>query len=96
MIDQEDPHLRLQALLILGKSREPLSKVTLQRLLRDEREDIRRMTLIHIGTHPREDVYAEVNRALRGGAITPALVDTYLATLRQLQPAFVATWGWTR
>jgi hypothetical protein len=47
------------------------------------------MTLIYIATHSRKDLYQEVSQSLRAGQITPALFETYLATIRHLQPSFI-------
>ncbi len=89
MTESENPELRLQALLTLLKSKATINKSALQRLLKDENEDIRRMTLIYIATHSRDDLYQEVSQTIRNGQITPALFETYLATLRHLQPDFI-------
>jgi len=89
LTESEDADLRLQALLILMKTKTTLSKATLQQLLADENEEVRRMTLIYIAKHSREDLYDEVTQSLYEEKITPALFETYLATIRHLQPDFI-------
>ncbi|WPP52651.1 PVC-type heme-binding CxxCH protein [Catalinimonas niigatensis] len=89
LIDEENAGMRLQALLTLSESSEILSKDRLKTLLQDESEDIRRMTLIYIATHARAELLPEVSKALKNGHITPALFETYLATMRHLQPNFI-------
>lgn len=89
MIDDEDADIRLQALLTLLKSPTAVPNIGLARLLEDESEEIRRMALIYIAKHSRADLNNEVNDVLYTGKITPALFETWLATIRHLQPAFI-------
>lgn len=88
MIEDEDADIRLQALLTLLKSPVLISRTRLLRLLEDENEDVRQMALIYTAKHSRMDMYNEVNAILYKGKITPALFETWLATIRHLQPAF--------
>ncbi len=87
-LDQK-AELRLQALLTLSKSNLKIDKPILLRFLKDENEQVRRMTLIHIGKNLRADLLEEVKNTLKNGAISPAMMETFLATLRQLQPNFI-------
>jgi putative membrane-bound dehydrogenase-like protein len=87
--ENKDPEMRLQALLALSKSSLELSEARLKAFLQDEHEDIRRMALVYIATHSREDLLPEVKRILSSGHITPSLFETYLATIRHLQPDYI-------
>ena len=87
--EHTDADMRLQALLALSESSVAVSKVKLKDFLQDEHEDIRRMALIYIATHLRGDLLPEVKQALSSGRITPSLFETYLATVRHLQPDFI-------
>ncbi len=89
LLESGEAGVRLQALLTLWKTNEIISKPTLQKLLSDDNEDVRRMTLIYLATHSREDMYEDVSQSLYSGEITPALFETYLATIRHLQPNFI-------
>lgn len=87
--EKSDPTLRMQGLLSLFHSELQPPAADLKKLLADPNEGIRRMTLIYIGTHLRTDLLSAVANALHEGLITPALLETYLAALRHLQPDFV-------
>lgn len=87
--DDTDPAMRLQALLTLTASSMEVSEAKLKDFLQDENEDIRRMALIYIATHLREDLLPTVKQALHSRHITPSLFETYLATIRHLQPDFI-------
>ncbi len=89
LLADADSELRKQALLVLLKSKDALSKQQLVRLLQDEEPEIRRLTLIYIGKKARTDLKAEMQQALVSGLIGSALFETYLATLKHLQPDFI-------
>ncbi len=82
--------MRLQALLALSGSSAALNKARLKSFLQDENENVRRMTLIYIVTHARTDLLPEVKSALYSGDITSSLFETYLATIRHLQPEYIS------
>ncbi|MEM9671298.1 MAG: PVC-type heme-binding CxxCH protein [Bacteroidota bacterium] len=84
-----DPDLRLEGLLVLLKSSPDLSKADLRRLLNDQDEAVRRVALTYVAQHARDDLSSEVDQLLASGKITSPLFETYLATLRHLQPVFV-------
>jgi putative membrane-bound dehydrogenase-like protein len=84
-----NPKLRLEGLLVLLKSSAEVPQADLRRLLTDSDEAVRRIALTYVAQHTRDDLSEEVNRLLASGKITPPLFETYLATLRHLQPAFV-------
>ncbi|MGD1894191.1 MAG: PVC-type heme-binding CxxCH protein [Cyclobacteriaceae bacterium] len=84
-----DPKLRLEGLLVLLKSTSDLSEADLRRLLNDQDEAVRRIALTYVAQHARDDLSSEVDQLLASGKITSPLFETYLATLRHLQPVFV-------
>lgn len=90
LIRQRDDALRLQALLALSETSEMLSEDMLKSLLQDENEQIRRMALIYIGSHSRKDLLLIVEQALYDGQISTSLFETYLATIRHLQPVYIS------
>lgn len=59
-------------------------------LLQDDDVAIRQLALSTIGSQLLVDAEPAVHNALAGGQITPSLFDSYLATIRHLQPAFVS------
>ncbi len=85
----ENPQLRMQALLTLTSMEKELGKNALVTLLNDSDSEIRRMTMIYIGKHLRRDLYGDLIGALKKGLITSELFETYLATLPFLQPDFI-------
>ncbi|MCB0630606.1 MAG: hypothetical protein R2824_11520 [Saprospiraceae bacterium] len=89
LLTDESPDMRMQALLTALHSQATPDASILQPLLRDEREDIRRMTLVYIAKKSRTDLYDAVTAVLRDGHITPSLFETYLAAIRHLQPNFI-------
>ncbi|GAB5521451.1 MAG: hypothetical protein RhofKO_37020 [Rhodothermales bacterium] len=84
-----DAALRLQALLIHQEAAWRIPHATLERLLVDENRDIRRMALVYSGQQQRMDLAGTVDQALASGHIGPELFETYLATVRHLQPGFI-------
>lgn len=89
LLTDESADMRLQGLLTALHSEAKPEAITLQALLHDEREDVRRMALVYIAKRSRSDLYGSVTNALREEQITPALFETYLATVRHLQPNFI-------
>lgn len=89
LLQDEDSELRMQALLTLFHSRLRPSSAALRNLLADETPGLRRMTLIYIALHARGDLYEDVVQSLYQGLISPDLFETYLATVRHLQPNFI-------
>jgi len=85
----EEAELRLQALLISLEMEAPLAKDILKSLLEDPDPRIRRMALVYTGRKGRRDLEPDLQRLLRSGTLDPALFDTFLATVRHLQPAFI-------
>ncbi len=85
----EDPHLRLQGLLVERRRDGDLNASLLRRLLRDDQPGIRRMALIYIAEKRRIDLREDLQSVLEDGYVGAALMQTYLATLRHLDPTYL-------
>lgn len=88
-LNGDDNRLKLQALLIQFHHDRAIPAETLQQLLYDEDPAIQRSCLKYIALYTRADLSRTVIDALPKGYISPALFDTYLATVRHLQPDFM-------
>lgn len=89
LINNQEGSIRLQALLTFFQSSATPDKPTLQKLLSDEHEEIRRMALIYIASKSRMDLLPDVKQSLQKGSITPPMLETWLATISHLNPEFV-------
>lgn len=89
LAEDKNPAQRLEGVLIALESTELLPQSLLQNLLHDEDEDVKRMALVYAAQRSRDDVREDVNSLLIAGDIPPSLFETYLATLRHLQPEFI-------
>lgn len=92
LLENKSAVLRLQGLLILTNIKDSIDGATLLDLVRDESMEIRRQGLIHIAKLSRTDLLPGLRRAMRAGFIPSNLLATYLATIRHLQPDFVAAY----
>ncbi|XOV92250.1 MAG: PVC-type heme-binding CxxCH protein [Bacteroidota bacterium] len=92
MVQSKDSQDRMQGLLIFSQTDWVLPKVVLETLVADNESDIRRMTLIYLATHQRVDVYDTVVKALSDGFVTEEIFETYLETIKYLQPDFVESY----
>ncbi|MEX2399835.1 MAG: PVC-type heme-binding CxxCH protein [Rhodothermales bacterium] len=84
-----DADVRLGALLALQRAKHTPAEPVARRLLRDPDVRIRRMALIWIGKAGMVDLRSDVESVVNEDMLPSALFDTYLATIRHLQPAFV-------
>ncbi len=91
LLQDPDSEIRLQALLTLLEASMAIDDHLLIGLLHDKREDVRRMCLTYIATLSRTSLENDVHQALIDGYIRADLFETYLATVRHLQPEFVRT-----
>ncbi|WP_425237664.1 PVC-type heme-binding CxxCH protein [Ulvibacterium sp.] len=89
LIKNNDSHLRLQGLLTLFKVKETLDKATILSLLKDENQDVQRMTLMYIAKKGITEMEPYLLSVLRENQIRPQLFETLLATVRHLQPNFI-------
>lgn len=89
MTESADAEVRLGALLALERAGHGDGAAAARRLLADPDERVRRSALVWIGRAGMTALRPDLDRALDGGAISPGLFETYLATVRHLAPAFV-------
>lgn len=81
--------VRLGALLTLHRAGHEDAEPIARRLLSDPDPRIRRMALVWIGRKTMASLRPDLDRALVGAPVSPELFETYLATVRHLQPEFV-------
>jgi putative heme-binding domain-containing protein len=89
LLADPEARLRLGALLTLRRASFEPDEDLLKRLLADVDPQIRRMALIWTGESGRTGLRDDLGLSLSAGDVTAALLDTYLETLRHLEPAFV-------
>lgn len=89
LLQDPDPRLRLEGLLVMLHSEERLTYDQLAKLLNDEDLDVRKMALIYTGRKLRVDLEQVLPDLLRRGKIGPSLMEVYLATIQHLQPEFI-------
>lgn len=85
----EDAGVRLQAMLVYASIGAPDESVIASQMLQDPDERIRQAALIWIGEKGLTEAEDAVHDAFEQGFIPASLFDTYLATIRHLQPAFI-------
>jgi putative membrane-bound dehydrogenase-like protein len=89
LLASPDRDLRLGALLALRRAGPATDPALLKPLLADTDVQIRRMALIWAGESALTALRADLDLVLSSGPVTAELLDTYLETLRHLEPAFV-------
>ncbi|RKN81779.1 PVC-type heme-binding CxxCH protein [Ulvibacterium marinum] len=89
LIKSDNPHLRLQGLLTLFKVKKNLNKTSILSLLRDRNQDMQRMTLMYIAKKGITEMEPHLYSTLRENQIPPQLFESFLATVRHLQPDFM-------
>jgi len=89
LLQHSDSHLRLQGLLTLFKLKQKIGTAELIPLLTDENLDVRKMALVYIGVKGIAEMEPHLYAALRKNQIPTQLFETFLATVRHLQPAFM-------
>ncbi|WKN42085.1 PVC-type heme-binding CxxCH protein [Tunicatimonas pelagia] len=89
LLSDERSTLRLQGLLTFLRRDEVLPIAELENLITDENSEIQRMALIYIGKKSVTGMQARLNTLLQENSIQPELFETFLATIRHLQPAFI-------
>lgn len=90
--EDPDADVRLGALLALRLSGHPDQETTARRLLFDRDPRVRRMALIWIGKAGMTSLRFDLERAADRGLISSDLYPTYLATIRHLDPSFIAAY----
>ena len=86
---QKKEDLKKQLLLTLFHRDEPLDRSILKTLLNDENEEIRRISLIYTGSKMRTDLDLDLQVLLQSDKVGTELFETYLETIKNIQPAFV-------
>lgn len=89
ILQDSNAQLRLQALLVFFNRDEHLKKQELSSLLSDKNLDVKRMVLVYIGEMGLTDMLPNLIGMIKGSRIEPELFETFLATIRHLQPAFI-------
>lgn len=89
LLASPDRDLRLGALLALRRAGPATAPAQLKPLLADQEVQIRRMALIWAGESALAALRDDLGLALSSGPVTAQLLDTYLETLRHLEPDFV-------
>ncbi len=80
--------VRLGALLALRHSDHPREAALAPQFLEDPDPEIRRMALIWIGSHGLASQRENLEQALMAGDFTPQLFETYLETVKLLEPQY--------
>ena len=88
-----NPLMRLQAVLIWQKNTTIPDKLSLERLLSDEDDEVLKATLMYIGSKQRTDLKSALNQVLASGKIGPDLFDIWLATVEHLQAEFMQNYA---
>lgn len=84
LLKDKDPKIRLQSLLTFFQREEVLSIADIKRLLIDVDKEVRKMTLIYIGTKGVTDLGPKLNTMLKENKIESELFEVFLATIRHL------------
>lgn len=85
----EDAIIRMGALLAAKKSGHPELEILAKSFLTDPDLHIRRMALIWIGSSQMFQLKSEIEKALKVNVPSNELIETYLETVKLLQPEFV-------
>lgn len=89
LITNEYINLRLEALLVFLNRAERLDKSILSSLLKERAITLQQMALVYIGQKMRNDMADELQKTLISGHLRSELFETFLATIRHIQPAFI-------
>ena len=84
-----NPAIRVGALLALQHSGYQPDPELMQKFLSDADEDVRQRALMWVGQAGMVGLASSLEKALSSGSASPALLDTYLETVRHLQPEFI-------
>lgn len=87
-----DPDLRLGILLAVQKSENPEVEYLIERFLADPDPRIRNMALIWAGSSQMGDRVQDLEKAITSGEASITLFETYLETVKLLQPEFMDTY----
>lgn len=85
----DSPAVRIGAMLAMQRSGDTPGAPALRRLLNDTDVDVRRQALQWIGESALTIARPYLSESLVGVIASPVLLETYLETVRHLQPAFI-------
>ncbi|WP_235941195.1 PVC-type heme-binding CxxCH protein [Cyclobacterium roseum] len=88
-LENESAEVRLGVMLALMDSNHPDGAKLAGQFLEDPDPEIRRMALIWIGSHGLASQRENLELALMAGDFTPQLFETYLETVKLLEPEFL-------
>ena len=89
LLDSRSSELKVQASLILESLQVNDAPAVIDKLLNEEDEDVIEIALLWAGRQGIIDVLPKLEIMLVDGRIPASLFDTYLATIRHLQPDFI-------
>ncbi|MDR8393612.1 c-type cytochrome [Aliifodinibius sp. S!AR15-10] len=89
-VDDPDPDVRLGVLLALKKSNIEEVEYLAGQFLSDPDQRIRKMALIWVGSRQMTERRNDLEKALTSGEFNKDLFETYLETVKLLQPDFIA------
>lgn len=89
LLDGSSPELKVQAALVLESMQVDDASAVISKLLDEADENVIEVALLWAGRRGVNDVLPQVEFMLTEGRIPSTLFDTYLATIRHLQPEFI-------
>ncbi|HSI74409.1 MAG TPA: PVC-type heme-binding CxxCH protein [Lunatimonas sp.] len=87
-INDESPAIRVGVLLALKQSKHAQEEFLAGQFLKDSDPEIRNMAMIWIGSHGLVSLRDQLETALEKGDFTTSLFETYLETIKLLEPDF--------
>ncbi|MEM7655808.1 MAG: HEAT repeat domain-containing protein [Bacteroidota bacterium] len=88
MVQSTSDLIKMQGILVYSEAKEMMPAPLLRSLLKDSNPNIRQTALRYAGQQTRTEVGPAIERMLGKGLITAEMFETYLATLRHVQPTF--------
>ena len=88
LLNSQNPASQLAGLTIALHEKKLIPKNQLSAFLKHQQPEIQKMAMIYTGTLHQRDLLSELQSLLDNG-LSPDLFETYLATIRHLQPEFI-------
>ncbi|MFC4874087.1 PVC-type heme-binding CxxCH protein [Negadavirga shengliensis] len=92
-VGDPDPAVRLGILLSLKKTDHPEKELLARQFLEDEDAEIRSMAMIWVGQEGMVGLRPHLEKALEKEGFSPAHFETYLETIKLLQPEFLEAYS---
>ncbi len=92
LLAHEEPEMQMQALLTASQTSWEINPLILRNLLTGDQPDVQKMTLIYMATHHRSDMYDALINTFKRGHINANNFETYLETIKYLQPEFIKSY----